>query len=88
MTINPIVTTRDVPVARPARLRMSTRSISAPMSGANTHTTMKIASGAGHPWLKRNSQYTNAMNIPMPPWAKLKIPDVVYVRTSPLAATA
>jgi hypothetical protein len=25
----------------------------------------------------RSSQYTNAMNMPMAPWAKLKIPDVV-----------
>ena len=30
----------------------------------------------------------NAANIPIAPWAKLKMPEVVYVTTSPLAATA
>ena len=40
------------------------------------------------PRLTRSSQYTNAMNIPMAPWAKLKMPDVVYVTTMPDAAIA
>ena len=33
-------------------------------------------------------QYTKAMNMPMAPCAMLKMPDVEYVTTSPLAATA
>jgi len=40
------------------------------------------------PALTFSSQYTNARNMPIAPWAKLKIPDVVYVTTRPLAATA
>ena len=50
---------------------------------------MRISAiGAGTPRLTRSSQYTNAMNMPMAPWAKLKIPDVVYVTTMPEAAIA
>src|ERR1700709_2173220 len=43
-----------------------------------------------HGWsvFTRRSQYTYAQNIPSAPWAKLKMPDVEYVTTSPQAAMA
>ena len=67
---------------------MSPRSSKAPSSGAITKIVAINAIGAGTPRLTRSSQYTNAMNMPMAPWAKLKIPDVVYVTTMPEAAIA
>ena len=62
--------------------------MSAPSAGAATRIVRMRAIGAGTPRLTRSSQYTNAMNIPMAPWAKLKMPDVVYVTTMPEAAIA
>ena len=56
---------------------MSTRSMSAPTSGASTRSTTIRAMGAGQWWFTRSSQYTNAITIPTAPWAKLKMPDVV-----------
>ena len=56
---------------------MSTRSISAPINGAKTNRTTTSATGVGQPWLTESSQYMNAATMPMAPWAKLKIPDVV-----------
>ena len=67
---------------------MSTRSTSAPNSGANTSTEMSSAGIVGTPQSTFSCQYTNAPNMPIAPWAKLKMPDVVYVTTSPDAATA
>ena len=62
--------------------------MSAPSAGAITRIVRNSAIGAGMPRLTRSSQYTNAMNIPMAPWAKLKMPEVVYVTTMPDAAMA
>ena len=67
---------------------MSTRSISAPISGANTKRTRTRASGVGKPWFTDSSQYMKAATMPIAPWAKLKMPDVVYVTTRPMAVRA
>ena len=45
------------------------------------------ASAVCMPALTFSSQYTYVRNIPIAPWAKLKMPDVVYVTTRPDAAT-
>ena len=42
----------------------------------------------GTPWLTVSSQSTYARNMPIAPWAKLKMPVVVYTTTSPLADIA
>ena len=83
-TVTTSCTTSDEPVSR----RMSTRSMPAPNKGAMTKMQRISESGAGTPQSTRNCQYTNAMNMPMAPWAKLKMPDVVYVTTMPEAAIA
>ena len=64
------------------------RSIARPSSGASTNSTMISASGHGTPHPAETCQYVNAMNMPMAPWAKLKMPDVWYVTTSPQAVSA
>ena len=56
---------------------MITRSTTAPNSGAITRSTAARAIGAGHPRSYRSFQYTNAANMPVAPWAKLKMPEVV-----------
>ena len=50
---------------------------SAPNAGASTTSTTTTASGAGQPHPTRSCQYVNAASMPMAPWAKLKMPDVV-----------
>ncbi len=86
--IRPSVTTSCTTRLESTISRMRTRSMSAPSSGASTRIVRNSEIGAGMPRLTRSSQYTNAMNIPMAPWAKLKMPDVVYVTTMPDAAMA
>ena len=56
---------------------MIKRSRPTPRSGAATSTTRISATIVGMPWLTRSSQYTYAMNMPIAPWAKLKMPVVV-----------
>ncbi len=73
----PIVTVSVVSTDAPCNGRMSTRSISAPISGANTKRTRTRATGVGRPWFTDSSQYMKAATMPMAPWAKLKIPEVV-----------
>ena len=68
--------------------RMITASSSTPKSGASTKRMSPSASGAGQPQSNRSCQYVNANSMPAAPWAKLKMPVVVYVRTRPLAITA
>ena len=68
--------------------RMITASSSTPKSGARINSTTMRAIGAGQPQSKRSCQYVNAKSIPAAPWAKLKMPVVVYVSTRPLAITA
>jgi hypothetical protein len=58
------------------------------MPGASTRRTVASAIGAGHPHPVSSCQYANAPSIPIAPWAKLKMPVVVYVSTRPLAARA
>ncbi len=67
---------------------MITSSSSTPNSGASTSSTTTSDERAGQPQSNRSCQYTNAKSIPAAPWAKLKMPVVVYVRTRPLAMTA
>ena len=67
---------------------MITASSSTPNSGARMSSTTTSATGAGQPQSKRSCQYVNAASIPAAPWAKLKMPVVVYVSTRPLAITA
>jgi len=86
--IKPSVTTSCTTSVELTISRMRTRSMSAPSAGAITRIVRNSAIGAGMPRLTRSSQYTNAMNIPMAPWAKLKMPEVVYVTTRPVAAIA
>ncbi len=56
------------------------------MTGASTINTAANANGAAQWSLTRSSQYVNAPIIATAPCAKLKMPDAVYVTTSPLAA--
>ncbi len=67
---------------------MMTASSSTPNSGAKMNSTTNSAIGAGQFQSKRSCQYVNANSIPAAPWAKLKMPVVVYVSTKPLAITA
>ena len=60
----------------PSRPRMTTTYSNSPSSGATTNRMNARARGTGQPWSTRTSQYANAQNIPMAPWAKLKMPDV------------
>jgi hypothetical protein len=48
-TIKPTVTTSDCATLPPRRLRIRTRSINAPMSGAKTNTTTTNESSVGQP---------------------------------------
>ena len=68
--------------------RMITASSRTPNNGARITSTTNKAMGAGQPQSKRSCQYVNAKSIPAAPWAKLKMPVVVYVSTRPLAITA
>ena len=70
------------------RPRKIATSRNAPNSGPSTRRTTAIAIGVGQPQSNRSCQYANAPSIPIAPWAKLNTPVVVYVSTSPLAATA
>ena len=58
------------------------------MSGPKTHTTSSSATTVGSPHDTLSCQYRNAASMACAPCAKLKIPDVVYVSTSPEAAIA
>ena len=73
----PRVTIRATPVSEPRTLRISTRSTIAPNSGARMNSTAMSANGAGQCMCTRSCQYRKARSMPMAPWAKLKIPDVV-----------
>ena len=64
------------------------RSMTAPRSGASTKMVRKSASNVFMCQPTESCQYTKAMNMPMAPWAMLKMPEVEYVTTRPLAATA
>ena len=75
--MSPTVTTMVVVADAPANPRMSPRSMSAPNSGAMTNTTNRSERNGGHPHASLSCQKVKAMNIPMAPCAKLKIPDVV-----------
>jgi hypothetical protein len=48
-------------------------------TGANTTKVSTSATGTGRPQAsgEESCQYTNAENMAMAPWAKLKMPDVV-----------
>ena len=74
--------------ARRSRPRMTTRSITAP----NAVPARSRTSADGHARRARPSRAAASRrtppSIPIAPWAKLKMPVVVYVRTRPLAAMA
>ena len=69
--------TSDTSVGAPCSLRMSRRSIAAPIRGASTRMTSTSDGSTGHPCLTVSSQYVNAAIIPTAPWAKLKMPEVM-----------
>ena len=64
-------------MSEPRTFRIKTRSIAAPNSGARMNSTAIRANGAGQCMCTRSCQYRKAMSMPMAPWAKLKMPDVV-----------
>ena len=49
----------------------------APMSGAATNTVSRSATKVWMPQSTWSCQNTYARNMPIAPWAKLKMPDVV-----------
>ena len=51
--------------------------MAAPNSGVTISTAMMKAAQAGHPKCTSNCQYRKAPIMPMAPWPKLKIPEVV-----------
>ena len=70
----PIVTTSCTTSVDPTSRRISTTSRNTPNSGAATNTVSTMAARFERPWLIESSQNTNAMSIPIAPWAKLKMP--------------
>jgi hypothetical protein len=84
----PRVTANRMLVAAPYNWRITTRSTTIPSIGAATNKTMASdsSSGSAHPCHSCQNRY--AMTMPMAPWAKLKMPVVLYVTTRPLALTA
>jgi len=68
---------RATPVSEPRTLRINTRSTMAPKSGAMMNSTAMRANGAAQCMSTRSFQYRNASSMPMAPWAKLKMPEVV-----------
>ena len=56
---------------------MIARSRPIPIRGAITSTVSGTAMSCGTPWSTASSQSTYARNIPIAPWAKLKMPVVV-----------
>ena len=76
-TINPRVTTIWVLTAAPWRWRISSRSIRKPSIGAAIPRMRINASHCGQPSFTVSSQKPKAHSMPMAPWAKLKMPDVV-----------
>ena len=84
----PRVTASRMLVAAPYRGRITTRSTTTPSTGAATKRTMASETNSGSPHPCHSCQNRYAINIPMAPWAKLKMPVVLYVTTRPLAVTA
>ena len=62
--------------------------MSRPMIGARMNSTASTAGACAQPFCAVSSQYENAAIMPMAPWAKLKMPDVMYVTVSPVAVSA
>ena len=87
-SMRPMVVTICATSGASAMARMSTRSMSAPMIGAATNTVSNSATKVWIPHPTCSCQKMYARNIPIAPCAKLKMPEVVYVTTSPVAATA
>ena len=75
--IRPMVVTSWATSGASAIARMSVRSINAPMSGAATNTVSSRAMNVWMPQSTRSCQKTYARNMPIAPWAKLKMPEVV-----------
>ena len=86
--MRPMVVTICATRGASAILRIRTISMIAPMIGAATNTVSKSATNVWMPQSTWICQNTYARNIPIAPWAKLKMPEVVYVTTRPVAATA
>ena len=75
--IRPMVVTICATRGASAIARMSTRSMAAPMSGAATNTVSNSATRVCIPHCTWSCQNTYARNMPIAPWAKLKMPEVV-----------
>ena len=76
-TMTASVTTSVMPTSLMLIRLMSTRSRATPMSGAMTSRQTPMAQGPAQCSCTRSCQYTNAMSIPIAPWAKLNTPLVV-----------
>ena len=87
-TSRAIGTTSLTVVGASASRRNRTRSSPQPSSGANTAIATSAASHTGHPSPVLSWKNRKAVAKAIAPWAKLKIPDVWYVRTIPEARTA
>ena len=87
-SMRPMVVTICATRGASAILRIRVISMIAPMIGAATNTVSKSATNVCTPQPTWICQNTYARNIPIAPWAKLKMPEVVYVTTRPVAATA
>jgi len=72
-----MVTTSAVPVDAPWMLRIISRSIARPRTGAATSSTSTSASHAGQPHPCQSCQKKKARTMPTAPWAKLKTPVVL-----------
>ena len=58
------------------------------MTGASTSSTASTAGSWDQPLSTVSSQYVKAAIMPTAPWAKLKIPEVMYVTVRPVAVNA
>src|SRR5262249_17239243 len=73
----PMVGANSAPSGAAAMLRVGTNRMIAPMIGAATNTVRSNATKVCTPQSTWICQNTYARNMPMAPWAKLKMPDVV-----------
>ncbi len=74
MSMRPTVVTICATSGASDIARIRSRSMIAPMSGAATNTVSSSATKVWMPQLTWSSQNTYAMNMPIAPWAKLKMP--------------
>jgi hypothetical protein len=83
-----VVTTTRTTSDAPSSPRISPHSTIAPNTGAITTTTSSRAGQVLIPHSTWSCQKVSAASMLNAPWAKLKMPEMVYVTTSPVAEMA